>query len=116
LDSIPIQLLKHDAGRVIEIRWSDGWVQQLLARQLRDHCPCATCREQAAARRKKQAAGVRALNILSDAELQPVTVVGMTPAGSYAYNVAFSDGHRSGVFTLEYLRQLIGISAESSEI
>jgi len=30
----------------------------------------------------------------------------MRPAGNYAYTIAFSDGHSSGIYSLELLRQL----------
>jgi DUF971 family protein len=106
MDMIPIGLAKQDGGRSLEIQWSDGWTQQLTARQLRDGCPCATCREKKAADRKKASSGVRLLQIVSDAELQPLTVVQMRPTGNYAYSIHFSDSHGSGVYTLEYLRAL----------
>lgn len=114
MDTIPVGLTKQDNGRALEIRWSDGWCQPLTARQLRDHCPCATCREKKVADRKKTDSGVRSLQILSAAELQPLTVVQMTPAGNYAYNIHFSDGHTSGVYTLEYLRELTSVAGSSS--
>lgn len=105
MDTVPVGLVKQDGGRSLEIQWSDGWTQLLTARQLRDTCPCATCREKQAADRKKASSGVKLLQIVSDAELQPLTVVRMTPAGNYAYNIQFSDGHSSGVYTLERLRE-----------
>ncbi|MBI1901773.1 MAG: DUF971 domain-containing protein, partial [Planctomycetia bacterium] len=37
---------------------------------------------------------------------KPLTIEGMTPVGSYAYSIAFSDGHSTGIYTLESLRQL----------
>jgi len=30
----------------------------------------------------------------------------MKPVGNYAYSIAFSDGHDTGIYTLELLRQL----------
>ena len=35
-----------------------------------------------------------------------VTLEGMTPVGNYAYALAFSDGHDTGIFTLDLLREL----------
>lgn len=114
MDAVPVALTKHEGGRAVDIQWSDGVEQRLPARLLRDKCPCATCREKKAAAAKQSQTGIRSLNILSPAELQPLQVTGMTPAGSYAYNIAFSDGHGSGVYTLEYLRELTGPSAPPS--
>jgi DUF971 family protein len=31
---------------------------------------------------------------------------GLRPVGNYAYSVAFSDGHDTGIFSLELLRRL----------
>ncbi|MBL8889357.1 MAG: DUF971 domain-containing protein [Planctomycetaceae bacterium] len=106
MDFVPIGLTKQNDGRELEISWSDGWVQSLTVRSLRDRCPCATCREKKAAEQKKSGSGIRLLQIVSEAEMQPLSLVRMTPAGNYAYNLVFSDGHNSGVYTLEYLRGL----------
>ncbi len=115
MDLMPIGLTKIDGGRAIDVRWSDGQEQKLTARLLRDRCPCATCREKQAAQKKKAASGIRQLQILSEAEMQPLIVSGMTPAGSYAYNISFSDGHHSGVYTLELLRSLSSQATENSQ-
>lgn len=86
----------------IRIVWSDGEQREYRARELREACPCATCRE------KKQASPTppTQLTVLSAAEAQPVAIEGMRPVGGYAYNVAFTDGHSSGVYTFERLRGL----------
>lgn len=91
------------------IQWSDRVRTSYTARQLRDGCPCATCREKQRAKEKEQteAAGrPRLLPVLTAAELKPLTILRMVPLGNYAYNVAFSDGHDSGIYTFELLRQL----------
>ena len=35
-----------------------------------------------------------------------LSIAGMQPVGQYAYSIEFSDGHSSGIYTLEYLREL----------
>lgn len=85
----------------IEIVWSDGKTATYSPRLLRDACPCATCREQ---RTAPVAASL--LPVLDARETVPLGVVGMTPVGQYAYSIEFSDGHSSGIYTLEYLREL----------
>ena len=84
----------------LQIHWSDG-VRVYEIRDLREACPCATCRE------KRGAAQPSPLfPVLSEAELQPLTIASMEPLGNYAYHIAFSDGHDTGIFTLERLRSL----------
>ena len=87
------------------ITWSDGQVRRYTARELRDRCPCATCRERRAAPPPTQPGG-GLLNILSPQEARPLAINGMQPVGSYAYQIDFSDGHNTGIYTLEHLRQL----------
>jgi DUF971 family protein len=37
---------------------------------------------------------------------QDVTITGLEPVGNYAVKITFSDGHRTGLYTWDYLRQL----------
>ena len=46
--------------------------------------------------------------------LAPLAIAGMKPVGQYAYSIEFSDGHSSGIYTLEYLRELGGPAAGSA--
>ncbi|MGI9178395.1 MAG: DUF971 domain-containing protein, partial [Pirellulales bacterium] len=85
----------------IEIVWSDGLAAVSTARLLREACPCATCREKRAA-----PATPALLPVLTAEEVAPLEIVGMQPVGQYAYSIEFSDGHSSGIYTLEYLREL----------
>ena len=97
----PISLRLTDAGR-LRIEWSDGQVRKYAVRELREACPCATCRE----KRLAAPAPSTSLPILSDAETRPLKIVGMKPVGNYAYSIEFSDGHDTGIYTLEHLREL----------
>jgi DUF971 family protein len=85
----------------IEIAWSDGTRGVYTPRLLRDACPCATGREQRAGPRP-----AALLLVLAPADLVPLTITSMRPVGQYAYAIGFSDGHASGIYTLEYLREL----------
>lgn len=106
---IPTQLRRISPAE-IEMLWSDGAKMRYRAMLLREKCPCATCRER---RRGEQQAqqpetGRRslALPVLSAAEAKPLAIERVSPVGNYAYNIALSDGHDSGIFPLELLRQI----------
>jgi DUF971 family protein len=99
--SIARRDLEPDRPSVIEIAWSDGKTAMYPPRLLRDACPCATCRDQRAAPTTPSL-----LPVLDPRETVPLAVVGMTPVGQYAYSIEFSDGHSSGIYTLDYLREL----------
>jgi DUF971 family protein len=87
----------------IEIAWSDGTTAVYTPRLLRDACPCATCREKRAA-----PSSPPLLTVLAPAEIAPLAITGMQPVGHYAYSIEFSDGHSSGIYTLDYLHELAG--------
>lgn len=97
---IPLSIRRLEQGG-IEIAWSDGGASRYTPRLLRDACPCATCRE-----RRAQPAPPVLLPVLGPAETAPLTIVGMKPVGQYAYAIEFSDGHSSGIYALDYLREL----------
>jgi len=46
------------------------------------------------------------LPILAAGEIGLLQVTGMEPMGGYAYAIEFSDGHNSGIYTLEQLMEL----------
>ena len=84
------------------IEWSDGKRRRYSFRQLRDRCPCATCREKHGGEQPAPAL----LPVLSAAEAQPLRIEGMKPIGNYAYSITFSDGHSLGIFRFDLLQQL----------
>lgn len=98
----------------IRIVWSDGHSTQWTAQQLRNACPCATCREKRGKLHEdafsetsvnRPQAKPMGLPVLSTAEARPTRIESMQPVGTYAYNIAFSDGHHSGLFTFARLRR-----------
>jgi DUF971 family protein len=100
---VPTSIARTGGGQAgaIEISWSDGRRAVYTPRLLRDACPCATCREQRAGPRPASL-----LPVLSPAETAPLAITAMRPVGQYAYAIGFSDGHSSGIYTLDYLREL----------
>ena len=92
--------LRRDGDRLV-IAWSDGFTGEIPLRKLRDACPCATCND-------KRQQPPDPFHLLTDAELKagPPTPVAMPSRGAYAYQIVWNDGHDTGIYTLEYLRQL----------
>lgn len=100
--------IERRGDTAIQIKWSDGVETQWTAQQLRDACPCATCREKRGklhGDESKPKPKMIGLPVLSTAEARPTRIDGMQPVGTYAYNIAFSDGHHSGLFTFALLRR-----------
>lgn len=92
-------------GDAVVWEWDDGSQTRWTASQLRRRCPCATCREKRRGQDDSAASVPGALPVLSAAEAAPLRVETLRPSGNYAYNVVFSDGHSSGLFTLAMLHE-----------
>lgn len=90
--------MKREGDQLI-IEWNDGARGAITWKQLREACPCAGCKEE----REKPPDPFR---ILKPNELMPLAPVSMPRVGRYAYKVVWNDGHDTGIFTLEHLRQL----------
>jgi DUF971 family protein len=104
--------LKLAGNNELQIVWNDGKKRRYTFAELRERCPCATCREKHDAPDEE---AVGQLPVLSLEEAQPLKIQAMKPVGNYAYSIAFSDGHDSGIFTFELLLALgREVSAEQS--
>jgi DUF971 family protein len=98
---LPVALAKEGDDRLV-IDWTDGHRSVYRWTHLRSHCPCASCREQ-------QQLPPDPFRILSAKELAPrppLAPVAVTPIGHYAYKITWNDGHDTGIYTLESLREL----------
>jgi DUF971 family protein len=95
----PLSLRREGDGLAID--WSDGLRTFVTWQHLRANCPCASCIE-------KRSKPPDPFNILSAQEVtagEP-TPVKMLPRGYYAYQIVWNDGHDTGIYSLELLRQL----------
>jgi DUF971 family protein len=93
--------LRKDGPDKLRIEWNDGHRSVYSWEHLRAKCPCASCRDE-------QAQPADPFRVLSTKELAagPLAPVAITPMGYYAYQITWNDGHDSGIFTLEHLREL----------
>jgi DUF971 family protein len=98
--------LALDPDQRLTIDWSDGKRRVYTVRELREACPCATCRE-----KRSQPIDPLALPVLKTVQTKPLSIAAMEPMGNYAYAIQFSDGHDTGIFSFDLLRQL-GRAAE----
>ena len=93
----PISLKGDQESLTIE--WSDGITHRLSWRRLRDNCPCASCR-------KQRDEPPPLFQVLKPEEAAPLRATGMRPLGNYAYHIDFSDGHNTGIYSIDLMREL----------
>lgn len=93
--ALPRELLKVGDDE-FTIVWEDGHASPYTARELRQNCPCAGCRDEWTGRPTLDREAVPADLKLPEARL----------VGNYAVQFVFSDGHTTGIFSFELLRKL----------
>jgi ATP-binding protein involved in chromosome partitioning len=86
----------HAENGNLEVVWSDGTRTAYPFEFLRNRCPCALCVDEWTGERKS-------LILLLPSNFRPMN---LSPVGNYAIQVAWSDGHNSGIYTFRYLREL----------
>lgn len=81
------------------ITWADGHESSYQMSYLREHCPCASCKAERAAPLRGGLLGMRPT--AKALESPDVEVV-----GRYALRFCWRDGHDTGIYPFELLRQL----------
>jgi DUF971 family protein len=82
----------------ISITWDDGHQGKHTCRILRKYCPCAACKTEIEAKE-----GNVLLPILMPGQFE---LRAIEPVGSYALQFIWADGHRTGIYTYDHLRQI----------
>lgn len=94
-DATPTGIRQHGPTQ-LAIDWSDGELSIYDVRRLRLLCPCAVCIDEWTGEQRLDPESV-------DADVRPVKI---QPVGRYAIQIAWSDGHDTGIYTFTRLREL----------
>lgn len=89
----------------ITIDWRDGLSRQIPNALLRDECPCATCTGAHGTVPQKTNYSNEAANPFQMYKPR-LAMLNVEPVGSYAIRIHWNDGHNTGIYTWELLRQL----------
>jgi DUF971 family protein len=92
----PREIGPTDDGSRLRIEWADGVVSTYVPRYLRLLCPCAGCVDEMTGVRTLEAARV-------DESVYPTAI---HYVGRYALQFVWSDGHATGLYTFDYLREI----------
>ena len=97
--------VRVSTGEGVEITWSDAHVSRYPFPYLRDLCPCALCNDEREKNAQLKAAGGNPGGVLPMFKPR-VTAKGANAVGNYALQIQFSDGHSTGIFSYEHLREI----------
>jgi ATP-binding protein involved in chromosome partitioning len=91
-----VKAIQQKDSRHLHIEWTDGKVDNFDVVALRKACPCALCVD--------ERTGAKLLDPKSVSDL--VRPEKIESVGRYAMNIRFNDGHRTGIYTFDFLRKL----------
>lgn len=94
MSKAPTDIRLHRRSHLLEVSWADGSRFELPCELLRVYSPSAEVRGHGAGDRILQT-GKKHVNI-----------TGVEPVGNYAVKLSFDDGHDTGLYTWDFLRDL----------
>ena len=94
--AIEPRAISQESDTLLRITWADERVCDYEAAALRRSCPCAQC--------VNEWTGERTLK--PEAISDEVQIKDLSIVGRYALNFRWSDGHETGIYSFQYLRDL----------
>lgn len=91
----PQSINKLDAS-TLQIVWEDGHESVYNTNYLRENCTCAACQDEWSGAKKIQPGSLPKM----------ISAVTIDSVGNYGLKIKWSDGHATGIYTYETLRQL----------
>jgi ATP-binding protein involved in chromosome partitioning len=92
----PVEVKIDDASRSVRIRWSDGSATAYSFHGLRGWCPCATCQGHSSQTKF--------------VDVKDPRPTGHEGVGRYAIRFLWADGHSTGMYSYEWLREIADFS------
>ncbi len=93
-------------GAGVDITWSDGHTSHYGFAYLRDLCPCALCNDERLRKGADKGSGLGGAGAALPMFKPKATARTAAAVGSYAVQFEFSDGHTTGIYSFEYLREI----------
>lgn len=96
----PIEIKRVGEDK-LQITWLDGFQSTITLKQLRDNCPCASC--------QGEQVGFQKFEPIKIGPDKPgkYEIQSIEPVGNYALQILWKDGHDTGIYSFEFLRELM---------
>lgn len=92
--------IKIEDGKHLVITWQDETKDKISLKYLREECPCANCKGETILLKTIRPPRQNK-NIPGRYEISKIDIV-----GGYAIQVRWKDGHDTGIYSWEYLKEL----------
>jgi len=96
MSDVPVDIQAMTAAQQLRVTWASAAPVAFPYVWLRGQCRCAACVDEWTGK-----------PILDPATIDPgLRIAGIQPMGNYAIQIAWSDGHDTGIYTWKRLREL----------
>ncbi len=92
-----VSMEPNPKAQMFKVMWNDNKQSLITFKELRYLCPCATCVDEGTGQRKIKREDV-------SATIAPISV---RTIGNYALQVVWNEGHDTGYYSYDYLRNLL---------
>ena len=92
---MPLEMRQADE-KTLAVRWRDGHESAYPSDYLRKHCHCASCVDEWSGQRRFDPNEI-------PVDIHPIQIQGV---GRYGIRIHWSDGHNTGIYTFQYLREI----------
>lgn len=97
----PLSLERYEiVNDILVIKWNDGEESYVPLETLRDNCPCAECSGE-----KDALGNIHVIQTTSRGE-RAYELTGIQSVGYYAVQPVWGDGHSTGIYRYELLKEL----------
>lgn len=94
----PRKIYWQNDRQELVIAWHDSHESTFPLPRLRKICPCALC--------KSERENENPLKLFKDGSFKNFMILKIEPIGRYALKMTWADGHSSGIYSYDMLRQL----------
>lgn len=91
-----IKSIEQSDDRSLRVVWTDSREDTFDVVELRRLCPCAKCVDEASGKR----------TLKPEQVADTVRPVDIHSVGQYAMNIRFTDGHTTGIYSFQTLREI----------
>lgn len=101
--------IQRISGQGLRVVWQNGVETELSSRVLRTNCPCAACREERGDSSHQKPLGGKqsVLRIIESTVETELDLLEVLPVGNYAVSLKWGDGHHTGIYDWDLLRELV---------
>lgn len=92
--AVLVEVRRVPERRALRLAWSDGHAAEFGWDYLRGWCPCAVCQ------------GHSVVKMIYRPPLVSVEPQAIAPVGNYGISIVWSDGHSTGIYRFEFLREI----------